>query len=194
MHGLDLFFNRPSQIVILRVLFHAETGLTGREVERRSGLSNRAAMQCLEQLHDASIVDKEIVGNAHYYTLNSRNYLVNKALKPAFEAEELLWEDIRKTVRKIVHPRPTAAVATGPVVRDEGLSTGRLELTLLFSTGRSRIRAFQCIEELTETFWDKYAVQVDPVLIDPNRIEHESYEALWRRIEREGVLLFGVLP
>ena len=104
MHGLDLFFSRSSQIVILRVLYHAEEAITGREVERRCGLSNRATMQTLEQLHDFSIVDREIIGNAHYYMLNLRHYLVRKALKPAFEAEELLWDDIRKTVRKIVHP------------------------------------------------------------------------------------------
>ena len=194
MHGLDLFFSRPSQISILRVLYHADEALTGREVERRCGLSNRATMQSLEQLHDFSIVDRDVAGNAHYFSLNRRNYLVKKALKAAFEAEDLLWDDIRKTVRRVVHPRPTAVVATGPMARDEGLSTGRLELTMLFATGRNRIRAFQCIEELTETFWDRYAIEVDAVLIDPNRIDHESYEALWRRIEREGILLFGVLP
>jgi len=194
MHGLDLFFSRPSQIIILRVLYHAEEAITGREVERRCGLSNRATMQSLEHLHDFSMVDKEVVGNAHYFSLNRRNYLVQKALKPAFEAEDLFWDDVRKTVRKTVHPRPTAAVATGPIARDDSLSTGRMELTLLFATGRHRIRAYQCIEDLTEVLWDRYAVEVDPVLIDPNRIDHESYETLWRRIEREGVLLCGALP
>ena len=60
-----------------------------------------------------------------------------------------MWDDLRKIVRRVVHPRPIAAVATGPLARDETLSEGRIELSMVFSSGRSRLRAFRITQ--TET-------------------------------------------
>lgn len=194
MHGLNLFFSRPSQVLVLRVLFHAEGPMSGREVERQTGLSNRAAMLALENLELAAVVTRTPAGRAHHFDLNKTHYLFRKALKPAFEAEVLFWDDLRKTVRRFVQPRPTAAVATGPMARDERLPNGKVELMLLFTTGRNRVRAFNCMDTLSEEVWNRYAVNLDPVLLDPHSANLETYQPLWRRIEREGILLYGTLP
>ncbi|MBN1269781.1 MAG: hypothetical protein JXB04_09350, partial [Kiritimatiellae bacterium] len=132
--------------------------------------------------------------NAHRYEINQDHYLVARALKPAFEAEDLFWDDLRKTVRRVVHPRPIAAVATGPLARDDSLSQGRIDLTLVFSTGRNRMRAFRSMDDLTEAVWTRYALSVEPTLLDVNTVDRNQYSGLWRRVEREGVLLFGTLP
>lgn len=194
MHGLNLILPRYSQLLVLRVLQHTPTPLSGREIERRTGLSNRATMVALESLRAASAVTLDVVGNTHQYAINANNYFVAKALKPAFEAEDLFWTDFRKTVRRLVHPRPVAAVVTGPLARDEGSLNTRIQLTMIFSSGRNRIRAFSCMEELNETVTTRYAVSVDPVLLDVNNMDEDKYDALWRRVEREGILLFGALP
>lgn len=194
MHGLNLLFSKYSQLLVLRVLHHAGEPLTGREIERRTGLSNRAVMMALDQLTDTAAVECEQTAHAYWYTLNRTNYFVVKALKPAFEAEDLFWDDFRKIVRRNVHPRPMAAVATGPLARDESAASDRIELTLIFSTGRNRVRAFNSMEELQEALWKRYAVSIDPILLDINIMNQDKYDALWRRVEREGILLFGTLP
>ncbi|MBU0679570.1 MAG: hypothetical protein KJ626_15825 [Verrucomicrobia bacterium] len=194
MQGLDPLLCRHSQLLVLRCLYRAKESLTGREIERRTGLSNRATMLALESLVEASAVNLDITSTAHWYELNQNHYFVAKALKPAFEAEDLFWDDLRKTVRKIVHPRPLAAVATGPLARDETAFAGRVDLSMVFSTGRARIRAFKSIEELKEGVWDRYAIQIEPILLDVNTMDEEEYDTLWRRVEREGILLFGTLP
>jgi hypothetical protein len=181
-------------LLVLRTLYHAEEPLTGREIERRTGLSNRTTMLALETLVDASVVHREQDTHAHWYELNTNHYLAAKVLKPAFEAEDLFWDDLRKTVRRVVHPRPIAAVATGPLARDEGLSEGRIDLTMLFSTGRNRMRAFRSMEELGDTIWDRYGLSMDYTLLDVNTMDDDEYDTLWRRVEREGILLFGTLP
>lgn len=194
MHGLNRIFSKPSQLLVMRVLFHADEPLTGREVERRTGLSNRAAMVALESLSDLSVVQCETAPNAHYYELNQKNYFCQKVLKPLFDAEDLFWEDLRKTIRRLVHPRPIAALVTGPVAREESAEEGRLDLIMLFSNGRNRLRAFPSTQQLDEEIWDRYALEVSTVLIDLNTADDEEYEPLWRRVEREGVLLYGTLP
>lgn len=194
MHGLNVLITRYSQLLVLRTLYHALTPLSGREIERRTGLSNRATMLALDALVDSYAVLFEENGNKHQYALNRANYFINKGLKPAFEAEDLFWTDFTKTVRRHVLPRPIAAVATGPLARDESSLNTRIQLTMIFSTGRNRIRAFSCMENLNEAVTQRYAVSIDPVLLDINNMDEDKNDALWRRVEREGILLFGTLP
>jgi hypothetical protein len=194
MHGMNVLMARYSQLLVLRILYHAQEPLSGREIERRTGLSNRATMMALEVLVEHSAVSLEQVGNAHRYLLNRNHYFVSKALKPAFEAEDLFWTDVTRTIRRVVSPRPIAAVATGPLARDEASVNTKIQLTLLFSTGRNRIRAFGCMENLIGEVQNRYAVTVDPLLLDINNMDEEKNDTLWRRVEREGILLFGNLP
>jgi len=194
MHGLNFLLANRSQLLVLRTLYNAEEPLTGRGIERLCGLSNRATMLALETLVEARAVHREESGRAHFYTLNHNHYLVAKGLKPAFDAEDLFWDDLRKTVRRVVRPRPVAAVATGPLARDETGYGGRLILTMLFSTGRNRIRSLATIEALAKTIRDRYALILEHHLLDINTMDREEYVPLWRRVEREGILLFGTLP
>ncbi|MFT5126067.1 MAG: hypothetical protein ACI9TH_002932 [Kiritimatiellia bacterium] len=194
MQGLDRIFSKPSQLNVLRVLYRADEALTGREVERRSGLSNRATMLALDHLYEISVIDRESTSTSYLFRVNRNNYFVAKALKQSFEAEELFWQDFGRTVRKTVHPKPIAAVATGPLARDEHLDDGRVDIVMVFSSGRSRLRAFPSLETLAEKVWHRYAIAIESNLLDLNTMDRSENDALWRRVEREGILLFGTLP
>ena len=194
MHGLNFILANRSQLMVLRTLYYSDKPLTGRAVERLSGLANRTTMLALETLVAARAVYIEETTRANYYTLNHNHYLVAKALKPAFDAEEMFWDDLRKTVRRLVRPRPIAAVATGPLARDETEYGGRLMLTMIFSNGKNRIKSLATIRDLAETIRDRYALILEHYLLDTNTMDREEYVPLWRRVEREGILLFGTLP
>ena len=194
MNGLDLILSKASHLLVLRELFHAEEALTGREVQRRCGLSNRATMLALEALVACSVARCESTPQANWYTVNRNNYFYTKAIKTAFEAEDLFWDDLSKLIRRIVRPRPIAAVATGPLARDAKAVTSRLELTLIFNSGRNRVRAFRSLDEFVDAAWERFAVNVDVNWLDANSVDNDEFSPLWRRIEREGVLLYGTLP
>ena len=194
MHGLNVILANRSHLMVLRALYDAPHPLSGRAVERRCGLSNCATMAALEGLVEARAVFRVEAGRAYLFSVNHDNYLVSRAMKAAFEAEESFWLDLAKVVRRVVRPRPLAAVATGPLARDETDYGGRLLLTMLFSTGRNRIRAMSSIGVLAETVRDRYAMILEPSLLDTNTMDRQEYSPLWRRVEREGILLFGTLP
>jgi|TARA_B100000809_G_scaffold194559_1_gene193763 DNA-binding transcriptional ArsR family regulator len=194
MRGLNAILANRSQLQVLRTLYEHERALTGRETERRTGLSNRATMLALDALVEARAVNCEKEGRAHYYTLNHEHYLVERALRPAFDAEIFFWDDLRKAVRATVRPKPLAAVATGPLAREEADYGGRLILTMIFSTGRNRIRALATIGDLADTIRDRYGMVLEHNMLDTYTMDREEYTPLWRRVEREGILLFGTLP
>lgn len=180
--------------MVLRVLCHADAPMTGRAVERECGLSNRATMNALDSLVAARAVNMEQSGRAHLYEVNGYNYLVSKAIRPAFDAEELFWNDLTKTIRKILKPRPIAALATGPLARDETEYGGRLMLTILYDDGRKRIKSLASIQQLAQAVRDRYSLVLEHNLLDVNTMDRKEYEPLWRRVEREGILLLGNLP
>ena len=195
MRGLDLIFGKASLMAILRVLFsHRGTALSGRHVQRLSRLSNRAAMLGLDELETLRVVRTDRTSRGHFHLLNEENYFVLKALRPALESEVYFWEDLGKTIRRRVHPRPVAAVATGPLARDEALSSGRVDLVLFFTDGRQRLRAFSSLKDLQEAAGSRYAVEIEATFVDANSMNREEFESLWRRVGREGILLFGKIP
>lgn len=194
MHGLDHLMGNRSQIMVLRVLYHATDAMTGRAVERSTGLSNRATMNALEVLVDAKAVNQVKESNRYLYTLNTDHYLVWKALRPAFEAEELFWADLAKTIQRTVRPKPIAAVATGPLVREETSYGGRITLTMLFARKTDRIRCLPAVSRLSEKLRERYDLSMEHHLLDMNTMDRKEYEPLWRRVENEGILLFGSLP
>lgn len=194
MHGLDHLIANRSQLMVLRALYHSGEPMTGRSVERATGLSNRATMTALEVLVDARAVAQTKETNRHLYSLNNDHYLVWKALRPAFEAEELFWADMAKIIQRTVRPKPIAAVATGPLVREETAYGGRITLTMLFAKKTDRIRCLSAVSRLAERLRERYDLAMEHHLLDMNTMDRKEYEPLWRRVENEGILLFGSLP
>lgn len=194
MEGLNAVFSNGSRVAVLRALYEADQPLTGRAVERATGLSNRTVMMGLHALTELGIALCTEERAAHFYTLNASHYLVAKAIKPAFEAEVLFWDDLQRLIRRVVRPRPMAAVATGPLARGEADFGGRLMLMMLFASGRERMRALSAMPRLSERIGDRYTMALEHHLLDVNTMDRDEHVPLWRRVEREGILLFGTLP
>ena len=194
MQGLNRLLAKPSHLTVLRTLYEADEPLSGRETERRCGLASRTVMLALEALHEMAAVTCTHEGTSYLYTINRENYFVAKAVVPALERETEFWEDVRKLVRRRLQPRPLGAVATGQLARDEALAEGTIELVMVFTTARKRIQAFRNMEKLEQILWNRYGVPFGYTLLDLNTMEDEEYESLWRRVAREGILLFGEIP
>jgi hypothetical protein len=194
MHGLNPILGKISHLKVLRVLHRAKVKLSGREIQRRSGLSNRATMMALEALSAKRILRSEITSVHYFYEPNPQSFLWIKSVRPALDAEELFWDDLRKLVRRTVKPVPEAAMVTGVLTREESSESGMLELHLLYEGGRQRLQAYRCMERLRDKVDQRYALEITVTFMDMRNMDDPEFQALWKRIAREGVLLFGKLP
>ncbi|MCB9756952.1 MAG: winged helix-turn-helix transcriptional regulator [Candidatus Omnitrophica bacterium] len=94
-----------SAVAILRVLT-IRKGLraTGREIAKLSGFSVPATHESLKNLQAHNILNVEVIGKQHIYSLNEEDRIVQKIIRPMFEAEsnykgeirDLLLEEIKK--------------------------------------------------------------------------------------------------
>lgn len=88
------------RIIRLFVSRTPEFMATGRQVAREVKLSAPAAHAALKELHDHGILLREIVGRQHLYRIDPANRLVREILRPAFEKESSIKEDIADFIVK----------------------------------------------------------------------------------------------
>jgi hypothetical protein len=65
---------------------------------------------------------------------------------------------------------------------------------MVFQSGQSRMRALSTMDRLSSALRERYAMTLEHHLLDINTMDRAQYVPLWRRVEREGILLFGTLP
>ncbi len=85
----------PSKVAILRVLA-SRKGLkaTGREIAKLAGFSVPSTHDSLKALHERNILNLEIIGKQHIYSLNEDDRLVQKIIRPMFAAEGGIKDEI----------------------------------------------------------------------------------------------------
>jgi hypothetical protein len=151
-------------------------------------------MLALEKLCQQNVLVVDATASEYWFKPNPGNYLWLKAVRPALEAEEGFWDDLRKLVRRSVKPVPEAAIVTGVLAKEQDSATGPIELNLLYEGGRQRLQAYRCLERLREKVDQRYALEISVTFMDMRNMDDPEFQTLWRRIAREGVLLFGKLP
>src|SRR3989338_426934 len=93
---IDDILNSPSKLAILRVLASRKGfKATGREIAKLSGYSVPSTHESLKDLHSRHILNLEIIGKQHIYGLNEGDRIVQKIIRPMFEAESGVKEEIR---------------------------------------------------------------------------------------------------
>ena len=194
MQALNGILGKASHLRVLRALHRAGEPLTGREVQRRADMSNRAVMLALEELTRLQVVLCEAHTDHHAYQLNPRHFFYKRGIRPALDAEEHFWDDLRRLVRRTLSPRPIAAIVTGSIARDEAETDETLQLHLLYQTGRERLQSYRGLDTLRARTASRYSLGVHATFMDLRNMDDPEFRSLWRRIAREGVLLFGDLP
>ena len=94
--NINDIIDSASKLAILRV-FASRNGLkaTGREIAKLSGYSVPSTHESLKDLHSRHILHLEVIGKQHIYTLNEEDRIVKKIIRPLFEAEGSVKDEIR---------------------------------------------------------------------------------------------------
>ncbi|MFH0796446.1 MAG: nucleotidyltransferase domain-containing protein [Candidatus Omnitrophota bacterium] len=103
---LDNIVNSRSKIAIIR-LFVSKTAdfrASGREIAKLVHLSAPAAHAALKELYNQSVLKLDIIGKQHIYSLDSKNIIVKKILRPMFKEEASIKDEVRDyLIKQIKH-------------------------------------------------------------------------------------------
>lgn len=85
---VDDIIDSPLKVAILRILTSRQDfKATGRQIAKLSGYSVPSTHESLKDLHSRNILNLEIMGKQHIYSLNEEDRIVQKIIRPMFKAE-----------------------------------------------------------------------------------------------------------
>ena len=113
--SLDNILNSRPKIAIIRLFISktADFKATGREIAKLIHFSAPATHAALKELCNGGILKLDIIGKQHIYSLDSNNRMVKQILKPMFEKEVSIKDEIRDyLIKQIKKTRITNKIAS----------------------------------------------------------------------------------
>jgi predicted nucleotidyltransferase len=130
LRPLNVVFGAPSHVAILRALFGAGRGLTGREVARTAGIAQRSAMEGLDRLEEARLVRRTPVGRAYLFELDREHRLMKKGILPLLEREGEIRAETFLRLRRAFEGAVLGGCVFGSVARGEERPASDLDVCL----------------------------------------------------------------
>lgn len=160
---LDDILNTTSKVKILRLFISRSGGFmaSGSDVAKLVGLTPPAAHASLKELYDQDILHRDIVGKQHIYRLNTEGRIVNEILKPAFQKERSIKEDIKDfLLKKIKYYRVTTAIKSlilyGSLACGETHHTSDCDIAVVVKDAEAKKRIEDLFIEKISTEFHRY--------------------------------------
>ncbi|MCO6473341.1 MAG: nucleotidyltransferase domain-containing protein [Melioribacteraceae bacterium] len=188
---LNQLFSSPAAVSILRELSLRAKGATGRELARASGITHQAAHNTLSKLELLNVVNRELLGNAHYFILNRKHFLTKNIVELLFHSEReystLLLNKIKNTVGKYA----VSVLLFGSVVRREETVESDLDICIIYTNNKKSIE--EIISLLREELFEQFGVTLAPYYITKTNFikKYKADKSPVSEIVKEGKLIFG---
>ena len=161
----------PSKLTILRV-FASRKGLkaTGREIAKLSGYSVPSTHESLKDLHSRNILNLEVIGKQHIYSLNEEDRIVKKMILPLFEAEGGVKDEIRDFLLKElktagIKQRIVSLILYGSVQKDKAVKRSDVDIAVVVDKAVDVKKVTDIfISRIMDKFKAYFGVQLDPYI------------------------------
>jgi predicted nucleotidyltransferase len=166
-------------------------GISGREIARISGLSNRAVQNSLANLESLGLVDRIVGGRDHLFTLNRNNKIVSKIIKYIFEFEDGFSKEIIFSIKKKLSTLVSSLILFGSVARKEENYSSDFDLCIVYTNNKNKIE--NIVSELRDKLFDDYKVTLAPFYITETDFKKRAKKNLSpvNNIIKDGILLAG---
>ncbi|MBP9854635.1 MAG: nucleotidyltransferase domain-containing protein [Candidatus Omnitrophica bacterium] len=166
--NINEIIDSPSKLAILRV-FASRKGLkaTGREIAKLSGYSVPSTHESLKDLNGRNILNLEVIGKQHIYTLNEDDRIVKKIIRPLFETEGSVNDEIGDfLVKELKQARLKQAVVSlilyGSVQRHEARKVSDVDIAVIVEKTTDVKKVSDIfISSITGKFRAYFGVQLD---------------------------------
>ncbi len=190
---LDAVFGQRSKLAVLRCLYQAPAGISGREIGRRTDLSHQAALQALEELFIAGVVLKESIPPAYRFTLNYKHWIVKGVVAPAFE-KELGWMDL--LIEELARDMPKSVVSLilyGSAAKGGMKRESDIDLIALTTGAKNEIESF--FSEKAASLYSAYQRRISLIVYEDDKFNklYKEGNRFVREVVNTGRVVWGKL-
>ncbi|MBI2164154.1 MAG: MarR family transcriptional regulator [candidate division NC10 bacterium] len=166
---LDAVFAAPSHLALLRALFEAPQGASGRELARLAGLSHQAANTALARLEGLGLVRRAGRGRTFLYTLNLEHALLTRLLRPLLDGD-------LQTVEVAVAPHCLSATLFGSVARGIENPASDLDLLVVLGQARERRQMARALSDLASELSRAWGIRLNPITFTEAQVRRHLRE------------------
>ena len=190
---LNEIFSAYSNIAVIRELRYTKNGFSGREIAKRAGLSAPAAINSLSHLESLKIVNRQIGGRDHIFTLNIFNYFVKVVLLPVLDAEGKFYDSIVKDVKKSLSKNTISVFLFGSVARKEESIQSDFDICIVYSSIKDKKIVEEKVNICRDELHNNYGISLAPFYISVKEFQQRAKlkKPPINEILKEGILLFG---
>ena len=190
---LNEIFSAYSNIAVIRELRYTKNGFSGREIAKRAGLSAPAAINSLSHLESLKIVNRQIGGRDHIFTLNISNYFVKFVLLPVLDAEGKFYDSIVKDVKKSLSKNTISVFLFGSVARKEESIQSDFDICIVYSSIKDKKIVEEKVNICRDELHNNYGISLAPFYISVKEFQQRAKlkKPPINEILKEGILLFG---
>jgi predicted nucleotidyltransferase len=190
---LNEIFSTYSHVAILRELRSSKNGFSGREIAKNAGISPPSCLAALSKLEKLKIVNRQIGGNVHIYTLNFDNYLVKEGILPLLEIEQSLPGKIVILLKKALLKKSVSVILFGSVARLEETHSSDYDLCIVYQTQSDKKKIEEIINHIRQNCYSQFGISIAPYFISTSDFELRAKKKLSpvNDIVKEGKVIFG---
>lgn len=190
---LDELFSTWSDIAVMRVLKNYNTGLSGREIARLSGMTAKSAIRTLSRLEDLGVISRIRGGREHFFSLNRKHYLVQEIILHILECEEKFRDAVYQEISRALKGKCNSVYIFGSVARREEKVESDLDLCIVLDKEDQKEEIEELFEELRSELFIKYGVNASPFYITVSEFSAKAKDKKppVKDIVEEGKMLFG---
>lgn len=192
---LNLVFDSPANVRVLRVLARHGGLLTASTVANLAKLTKPSVLSALRQLIEARTVEALGSDRQHLYRFAEQGVL-GPALNALFEAENQNYRDIVEAVRTSAESAgASSAWLYGSVARGEDRSDSDIDVAVVCASGRA-FGAATTMREKLSGIWRHIGLDASVVGLDVGDIERLEREEdpWWQAVKREAIVVMGTAP
>ncbi len=188
---IDEVFRNGSQVAVLRSLLDTNSGYTGNEVARLSGIHPLSALKALTVLEQLGIVNRQRGGRDHIFTLNRSHYLVHRVIEPIYKAESELHNEIRHTIAAVLKRSVLNATIFGSVAKRTETAMSDLDLCCIVKTESKKELVRNLLNSNNQKLYQTFGVRVAPILFTIKELKAKSKSPLIRDLLAHSILIAG---
>lgn len=191
---LDDILGQSSKVKILRFLINSQAQLNGREIAKAISLSHVNAHAALKSLCRHGLVNRRSVGRSIIYWLNEEHFLVKNILRPIFEKEAEIFQELSQVIlKKSKSPPPLSIILFGSFAKNNASPDSDIDVVIVYPEHKNnsliKKELFGAQRQIALLFGNHLAGI--PMKVGEFQKRFRRNENFVREVSKTGVIIYG---
>jgi len=194
---LDKILNNELKIKILRFLCKTEAEWSGRQIAQEIKVSPAACHKALRELNNEKALLLRSIGRSYLYRLNKENLIISDLLKPLFQRESKIPDDVYRAIVRNISSlviKDIASIAVfGSMKKGKERPTSDIDLLVLVKNPKDRRKVEEDFGKVNEKIIGKFGNTISSYIqtVEEFKLKYKRGLALVKNILKSHRLLFG---